>query len=109
MKLVIEVFLRNTPEMHALAKKVRVVAGIYEAPEWRRSVLAEKARDARAELAGRPIRKKNFLKPNAIPNRRLMANTKTDLLELVDLLGAHMVDPEKAGLLDEIGKSCGGD
>lgn len=109
MKLLIEVFLPNTTAARALAKRVRVIAGIYDSSEFRKAALAEKVRDARAELAGRGVRKKNFLQPDAQPNRRLIAYDKAELLELVNLLGPHLIDPDKHGKNGEVGKSCGGD
>ena len=109
MKLVIEVFLPSTDKGRALAKRARVDYGIYESYEHTQAFLAEKARDARAELEGRTTRKKNFVKPNAIPNRRLMLYGKAEFLGLLKLIGAQIVDPDKHGLSGEIGKNAGGD
>lgn len=105
MKLLIEVYLPDTPAAARLARSLRAERGIYSAKELDDAHAREVLRNARAAYTGRPTRKRIFVQPDAEPNRRLMCDTAAEFYQLAKALKRHMV----AGAQHEIGKNQGGD
>lgn len=105
MKLVIELHLPDAPHCVKLARSLRAEYGIYEPGEHADAAAREQLRNARARCTGRPMRKRNFYRPDAVANRRLICESASQLMEICKRAGAHLIEGGQA----EIGKGRGGD